>query len=124
MESLEHLEQPEQALAGLRRRCEKLVMRVNTCDGTPRRLFAGSMPMRSTGWYLGAMARAGWKVTHVANRRHESLRSPFEWLAALRAAGLAPPEDAHLRALWDYSVFFTARPSMYSVFPLVDLVAE
>ena len=47
MESLEHLEQPERALAGLRPRCKKLVIRVNTCEADSRRRFAGSMPMRS-----------------------------------------------------------------------------
>ena len=53
MESLEHLEEPEQALARLRPRCEKLVIRVNTCEAAPRRLFAGSMPMRSARFYRG-----------------------------------------------------------------------
>lgn len=124
MESLEHLEQPEQALARLRTRCEKLVMRVNTCETAPRRLFAGSMPMLSTADYLGALERSGWRVRHLSNRRPESLRSPFEWLAGLRAAGLVDPDDAHLRALWDYSVLFTTRPSLYAAFPLVDIVAE
>lgn len=124
MESLEHLEHPEQALTRLRGRCEKLVMRVNTCEAAPRRLFAGSMPMLSTDFYLGALERAGWHVRHVSNRRAEALRSPFEWLAGLCAAGLVRPDDAHLRALWDYSVLFTTKPSMYATFPLVDLVAE
>jgi hypothetical protein len=124
MESLEHLEQPEQALIRLRSRCERLVMRVNACETAPRRLFAGSMPMLSTADYLGMLERSGWRVTHVSNRRPEALRSPFEWLSGLRAAGLVNPDDAHLRALWDYSVLFTTKPSLYATFPLVDIVAE
>ena len=124
MESLEHLEHPEQALTRLRGRCEKLVMRVNTCEAAPRRLFAGSMPMLSTDDYIGALERAGWNVKYVSNRRAEALRSPFEWLAGLSAAGLVRPDDPHLRALWDYSVLFTTKPSMYATFPLVDIVAE
>ena len=39
MESLEHLEHPERALGELRRRCKKLVIRVNTCEAGPRRLL-------------------------------------------------------------------------------------
>ncbi len=124
MESLEHLEYPGRALAGLRPHCRKLVMRVNTCELESRRLFAGSMPMQPTRYYLDALTRAGWKVTHVANRRSASLRSPFEWLAGLKSAGLESSDDPHLRALWDYSVFFTTRPSMYAAFPLMDIVAE
>jgi hypothetical protein len=124
MESLEHLEHPEQALIRLRSRCERLVMRVNTCETAPRRRFAGSMPMLSTADYLGALERSGWRVRHLSNRRTEALRSPFEWLAGLRAAGIANPDDAHLRALWDYSVLFTTKPSLYAMFPLVDIVAE
>jgi hypothetical protein len=124
MESLEHLERPEKALARLRPRCRKLVMRVNTCETEARRLFAGSMPMQSTRFYLDSLTRTGWNVTHVSNRRAESLRSPFEWLAGLRTAGMECPDDPHLRALWDYSVFFTTRPSVYATFPLMDIVAE
>jgi hypothetical protein len=124
MESLEHLEQPERALAALRSRCKKLVIRVNTCEAQSRRLFAGSMPMRPTSFYATALEQAGWNVTHVSNRRPESLRSAGEWLAGLRAAGMVSPDEPHLRALWDYSVFFTTRPSMYAAFPLVDIVAE
>jgi hypothetical protein len=52
------------------------------------------------------------------------VRSPFEWLAGLRAAGIVAPDAPHLRALWDYSVLFTTRPSIYADFPLMDLVAE
>lgn len=124
MESLEHLEHPERAFASLRPRCQKLVMRVNTCEAESRRLFAGSMPMHSTDYYVTALENAGWKVTHLSNRRSESLRSPFEWLARLRAAGIVCPDDPHLRALWDYCVFFTTRPAMYATFPLIDMVAE
>ena len=124
MESLEHLEEPEKALARLRPRCEKLVIRVNTCETAPRRLFGGSMPMRSARFYVDALERAGWKVTHLSNRRPASVRSASEWLRGLRGAGIASPDDPHLRALWDYSVFFTTRPWMYASFPLVDIVAE
>jgi hypothetical protein len=124
MESLEHLEQPERALTILRPRCRKLVIRVNTCEIGSQRLFASSMPMQSTRFYLDALECAGWTVTHVSNRRPESLRSPFEWLAGLRRAGMACPADPHLRALWDYSVFFANAPSMYANYPLVDIVAE
>jgi hypothetical protein len=100
MESLEHLEEPEQALARLRPRCEKLVLRVNACEAAPRRLFAGPMPMWSARFYVDALHRAGWKVTHLSNRRPASVRSPFEWR---------------------YSVFFTTKPWMYASFPLVDI---
>ena len=124
MESLEHLEHPGRALARLRPRCKKLVMRVNTCEAEPRRLFAGSMPMQPTRHYLDALKSAGWTVTHVANRRSASLRSPFEWLAGLKTADAVGSDDPHLRALWDYSVFFTTKPSMYAAFPLMDIVAE
>ena len=124
MESLEHLEEPEKALARLRPRCEKLVIRVNTCEAARRRLFAGSMPMRPARFYVDALHRAGWKVTHLSNRRPASVRSPFEWLGGLRSAGIVCPDDPHLRALWDYSMFFTTKPWMYASFPLVDIVAE
>ena len=124
MESLEHLERPDLALARLRPRCNGLVMRVNTCEAESRRLFAGSMPMRPTRYYLDALKSAGWRVTYVANRRSASLRSPFEWLARLEAAGVVGSDDPHLRALWDYSMFFTTKPFMYGTFPLMDIVAE
>lgn len=124
MESLEHLEQPERALAGLRPRCKKVIIRVNTCEAGPRRLFSGSMPMQSTRYYLDALESAGWNVTHLSNRRSESLHSPFEWLARLRKAGMAWPDDPHLRALWDYSVLCATKPSTYLTFPLMDIVAE
>jgi hypothetical protein len=52
------------------------------------------------------------------------VRSPFEWLGGLRGAGIVWPDDPHLRALWDYSVLFTTKPSMYASFPLIDIVAE
>jgi len=124
MESLEHLEQPEKALARLRPRCKKLIIRVNTRESGPRRLFAGSMPMRSTRFYVHALESAGWKVTHLSNRRSESLRSPFEWLAKLTRADMAWPENPHLRALWDYSVLCVTKPSIYINFPLMDIIAE
>ena len=100
------------------------MIRVNTCEADSRRRFAGSMPMRSISSYVDALKRAGWSVTHLRNRRPESLRSPFEWLAGLRAAGMVCPDDPHLRALWDYSLLFTTRPEMYALYPLVDIVAE
>ena len=124
MESLEHLEQPEKALAQLRQRCRKVVIRANTCEAGPRQLFAGSMPMQSTRFYLDALERTGWRVTHAANRRAESLRSPFEWLAGLNRSGAAWSGNPHLRALWEYSVFFSTNPSMYAVYPLMDIIAE
>jgi len=124
MESLEHLEQPERALAQLRRRCKKLVIRANTCEAGPRRLFAGSMPMQSTRFYLDTLERTGWTVTHVANRRSESLRNSFEWLAGLKRAGTVWSDDPHLRALWEYSTFFATTPSMYAIYPLMDIIAE
>jgi hypothetical protein len=124
MESLEHLERPERALTMLRPRCKKLVIRLNTCEAESRRLFAGSMPMHSTRFYLDALERAGWAVTHVSNRRPESLRSASAWLDGLRKAGMAWPEDPHLRALWDYSLFFASAPAMYAHYPLMDIVAE
>ena len=124
MESLEHLQHPRRAVGALRSRCDKLVIRVNTCEMGSKRLFAGSMPMQSTRYYVDALTSAGWRVTHVANRRSESLRSAFEWLAGLKRAGIVSPADPHLRALWDYAVLFTTKPSMYAAFPLVDIVAE
>ena len=105
MESLEHLEHPERALGELRRRCKKLVIRVNTCEAGPRRLFAGSMPMQTTTFYLNALERTGWIVTHVANRRSESLRNPFEWLARTEQSGygrLRRPAHARIVGVFDF----------------------
>jgi Mycolic acid cyclopropane synthetase len=124
MESLEHLERPKEALVELRTRCDKLVIRVNTCERGSQRLFGGSMPMRSTQYYLDALADASWQVMHLSNRRSESLRSPFEWLARLRKVVKIRPDNPHLRALWDYSIWFSTSPFAYAAFPLMDIVAE
>jgi hypothetical protein len=80
--------------------------------------------MRPVQFYRDALESAGWSVTHTANRRSESLRSAAEWLAGLRRAGIPSTRDRHLRALWQYSLFFAAAPSMYANFPLMDIVAE
>jgi hypothetical protein len=124
LESLEHLEQPETVLLQLRSRCERLIIRVNTSEVSPRRLFARSMPMRPMSHYLDALKRAGWRVTHLENRRAQSIRSPLEWLVGLSRANMAWPADPHLRALWDYSVSAITNPSMYAGLPLIDIVAE
>ena len=124
LESLEHLERPGTVLAQLRPRCERLIIRVNTCEVSPRRLFGRSMPMRPMSHYLDALKLAGWRVTHLENRRAQSVRSPFEWLMGLTRANMAWPADPHLRALWDYSVLAVANPSMYASLPLIDIVAE